>query len=164
MTIAETLLQDFDHEIKGTRRTLALIPDSPDFKPHEKSMKMGRLAAHVSTLPRLATLILTTDVIEAPNAQWPPHLEFVSTAKLLEDFDRLAAEARAALAAATDDQLSSHWKFLWDGKVGMEGPRSVIYRTAFFNHLIHHRAQLGVYLRLNDIPIPGLYGPSADGW
>ena len=164
MTVAETLLQDFDHEMKGTHRTLALIPDSPDFKPHHKSMKMGRLAAHVSTLPWLATLILTTDVLEAPNDLWPPNLDFVSTEKLLEEFDRLATEARATLAAATDAQLAGNWKMTWNGMVGIEGPRSTVYRTAFFNHLVHHRAQLGVYLRLNEVPVPGLYGPSADGW
>lgn len=164
MTVAETLLQDFEHEMKGTRRTLALIPDTPDFKPHEKSMKMGRLAAHVATLPQLATLIVTTDVINAPNDQWPPKLDYVSTEKLLADFDHNAAEARATLAAATDEQLAGNWKMTWNGMVGVEGQKSVIYRTVFFNHLIHHRAQLGVYLRLNELPVPGLYGPSADGW
>jgi len=164
MTVAETLLQDFDHEMKGARRTLALIPNAPDFKPHQKSMKMDRLAAHVATLPQLATLILTTDVVEAPNAQWPPNLDFVSTEKLLADFDRNVAEARATLVAATDEQLAGNWKMTWNATVGVEGPKSVVYRTVFFNHLIHHRAQLGVYLRLNEIPVPGLYGPSADGW
>ncbi len=163
MTIAELLLQDFDTEMAGTRRTLERIPDAnPTFKPHEKSMAMGRLAAHVATLPRLATLIVTSEVTDAPGRDWPPKLEFQSTRELVDTFDRVAAEARAALAAATDDQLNDYWTLIYGGHVAIKGKRSAVYRTVFFNHLLHHRAQLGVYLRLNNLPVPGLYGPSAD--
>ena len=134
MTTAELLLQDYDMEMGMTRRTLERIPeDKPDYKPHEKSMPMGKLARHVATLPKFGTFILTTPSMDLTTAKWPEMI-FSSREKLLADFDALAAEARAALA----------------------------FRHMFFNHLIHHRAQLGVYLRLNDVPVPGVYGPSAD--
>jgi uncharacterized damage-inducible protein DinB len=162
MTIAEILLQDYDIEMKNTRTTLERIPEhNPEFKCHEKSMPMGRLAAHVSTLPRFGKTILTTPELDMTTAKYPP-LVFESREKLLSDFDTLAAETRAALAASTDDHLLEHWKLTFGGKVITDAPRSVLYRTMFLHHLIHHRAQLGVYLRLNDEPVPPLYGPSAD--
>jgi uncharacterized damage-inducible protein DinB len=162
MTIAEILLQDFDTEMKGTRTTLERIPeDKPDFKCHDKSMPMGRLAAHVATLPRFGITMLTTDEMDLAAAKFPP-LVFESREKLLADFDGLAAEARAALANSSDEHLQKNWKMSWGANVIADAPRSVLYRTMFFNHLIHHRAQLGVYLRLNDQPVPPLYGPSAD--
>jgi uncharacterized damage-inducible protein DinB len=162
MTIAEILLQDFDVEMKGARTTLERIPEAnPDFKCHDKSMPMGRLAAHVSTLSRFGTSILTTDSIDLANWKSPP-LAFESREKLLADFDSLSAEARSALASSSDEHLQKNWKMVWGDKVIADAPRSVLYRTMFFNHLIHHRAQLGVYLRLNNQPVPPLYGPSAD--
>ena len=162
MTTAEVLLQDFDMEMGMTRRTLERIPeDKPEYKPHEKSMPMGKLARHVATLPKFGTFILTTPSMDLTTAKWP-EMTFTTREKLLADFDALAAEARAALAAASDADLAAPWKFSFGEKVISNGPRSLAFRHAFFNHLIHHRAQLGVYLRLNDVPVPGLYGPSAD--
>ncbi len=162
MTTAEILLQDFDIEIANTRRTLERVPeDKPDFKPHEKSMPMGRLAVHVATLPRFGTTILTTPSLDLSTAKWPD-MTFVSRAKLLADFDSLASEARAALAAASDADLAAPWKFSFGDKVISNSPRSFAFRHMFFNHMVHHRAQLGVYLRLNDVPVPGIFGPSAD--
>ena len=162
MTIAEILLQDFDTEMKGTRTTLERIPeDKPDFKCHDKSMPMGRLAAHVATLPRFGITMLTTNEMDLAAAKFPP-LVFESREKLLADFDALAAEARAALANSSDEHLQKNWKMSWGANVIADAPRSVLYRTMFFNHIIHHRAQLGVYLRLNDQPVPPLYGLSAD--
>jgi uncharacterized damage-inducible protein DinB len=162
MTIAEILLQDFDTEMKGTRTTLERIPeDKPEFKCHDKSMPMGRLAVHVATLPRFGITMLTTDALDLAAAKFPP-LVFESREKLLADFDALAAEARAALTNSSDDHLQKNWKMSWGDKVIADAPRSLLYRTMFFNHLVHHRAQLGVYLRLNDEPVPPLYGPSAD--
>jgi uncharacterized damage-inducible protein DinB len=153
MTTAEVLLQDFDMEMAMTRRTLERVPeDKPDYKPHEKSMAMGRLAVHVATLPKFGTFILTTPSMDLTTAKWPD-MTFVSREKLLADFDALAAEARAALTNASDADLATSWKFSFGDKVISD---------MFFNHLIHHRAQLGVYLRLNDVPVPGVYGPSAD--
>jgi uncharacterized damage-inducible protein DinB len=162
MTISEILLQDFDQEMAGTRTTLERIPEAnPEFKCHEKSMPMGRLAVHVATLPRFATNILTTDSLDLATAKWPD-MNFVSRKKLLADFDALSAEARAALAKSTDEDLQKNWKMSWGDKPIADSPRSVLYRTMFLNHLVHHRAQLGVYLRLNNLPVPPLYGPSAD--
>jgi uncharacterized damage-inducible protein DinB len=162
MTIAEILLQDFDHEMAGTRTTLERIPvNNPDFKCHDKSMPMGRLAVHVSTLPRFGTTILSTDVLDMATEKWPS-MVFVSREKLLADFDALAAEARGHLASASDEHLQKNWKLTWGDKTIVDAPRSSMYRNMFFNHLIHHRAQLGVYLRLNNVPVPPLYGPSAD--
>jgi len=162
MTTAELLLQDFDMEMANTRRTLERIPeDKPDYKPHEKSMPMGKLARHVATLPKLGTFILTTPSLDLTTAKWPDMI-FSSREKLLADFDALAAEARAALAASSDADLAATWKFSYGEHVISDVPRSLSFRHLFFNHLIHHRAQLGVYLRLNDVPVPGVYGPSAD--
>jgi uncharacterized damage-inducible protein DinB len=162
MTISEILLQDFDNEMKGTRTTLERIPEgNPDFKCHDKSMPMGRLAVHVSTLPRFGTTVLTTDVLDLAASKFPA-LVFESREKLLADFDALAAEARGHLANASDEYLQKNWKLVWGDKVIADAPRSALYRSMFFNHLIHHRAQLGVYLRLNNQPVPPLYGPSAD--
>ncbi|MGD0799445.1 MAG: DinB family protein [Acidobacteriaceae bacterium] len=164
MTTAELLLQDFDVEMASTRRVLTRISDDkPNYKPHEKSMAMGRLAMHVATLPLFGKTILTTPSMDLanPNQKWPD-MTFVSRDRLLAAFDENAAAARAALAAASDADLAANWKFSFGDHVISDGPRSLAYRHMFFNHLIHHRAQLGVYLRLNDIPVPGLYGPSAD--
>ena len=162
MTIAETLLLDFDVEMQNTRTTLARIPeDKPEFKPHTKSMPFGRLAMHVATLCDFGTTILTTDQLDLGATKFPT-LVFTSREKLLADFEESATKARQALMDATDEQLQQAWKLSWGAKVIADAPRALLYRTMFFNHLIHHRAQLGVYLRLNDLPVPPLYGPSAD--
>jgi uncharacterized damage-inducible protein DinB len=162
MSIAETLIQTFDREMRSTRTVLERVPeDKPDYKPHEKSMPMGRLAVHVGRLPLFATTILNTSSLDLGASKWPP-LVFESREKLLAEFDARAAEARSALVATTDEQLSQNWKLAWGEKVIADAPRLVQYSTMFLHHLIHHRAQLGVYLRLNDAPVPALYGPSAD--
>ncbi len=162
MTISEILLLDFDHEIANTRRALERIPETdPEWKPAEKSMPIGRLALHVARLPEFWTNILSTPEIDMANYKFPP-LKFESTAHLLTELERTAAEARAGLAAASDADLHANWKLSFGDTVVVEGPRMTLYRTMFLNHLVHHRAQLCVYLRLLKIPVPGLYGPSAD--
>jgi len=162
MTIAEILLQDFDIEMKGTRTTLERVPENnPDFKCHDKSMPMGCLAVHVATLPRFGITILTTDELDLATSKFPS-MVFESREKLLADFDAVAAEARGHLVGASDEHLQKNWKLSWGDKTIADAPRSLLYRTMFFNHVIHHRAQLGVYLRLNNVPVPPLYGPSAD--
>jgi uncharacterized damage-inducible protein DinB len=164
MTTAELLLQDFDMEMANTRRTLERVPeDKPDYKPHEKSMAMGKLAMHVATLPVFGKTILTTASLDMANSSLPhPDMTFRTREITLATFDAAAAEARAALAAASDADLAATWKFSYGEHVISDVPRSLSFRHLFFNHLIHHRAQLGVYLRLNDVPVPGVYGPSAD--
>jgi len=164
MTTAELLLQDYDAEMKGTRRVLERVPDgNPEYKCHEKSMPLGRLAMHVATLPNFGKTILTTPGMDMadPNHKWPD-MTFVSRDATLATFDKTSSEARAALASLSDADLAANWKFAFGENVISNSPRSQSYRTFFFNHLLHHRAQLSVYLRLNDIPVPGLYGPSAD--
>lgn len=162
MTIAEILFLDFDPEIASTRRTLERIPENdPQWKPHEKSMPIGRLALHVARLPWFCTRILTTTQLDMDKEKMPDFV-FESTAHLLSELDRTAAEAKSHLAASSDDDLRQTWKLSFKDRVFVDAPRMVLYRTMFLNHIVHHRAQLGVYLRLLNIPVPGLYGPSAD--
>lgn len=162
MRTAELLLRTFDMEMRGTRATLERIPeDKPTFQPHGKSMPMGRLAVHVARLPQFLITILGTPSLDLAGVQWPP-LVFESRAKLLQEFDALAAEARKLLEGATDAQLAERWTLAWGERVLAQEPREVLCLTLFLSHLIHHRAQLGVYLRLNEVPVPSLYGPSAD--
>jgi uncharacterized damage-inducible protein DinB len=164
MTTAELLLQDFDMEIAMTRRVLERVPEGkPDYKCHEKSMPLGKLTMHVATLPAFGTMILTTPSIDmaVPGQKWP-NQTFHSPADALATFDAVASECRVVLAGLSDDQLAAPWKFSFGDHVISEGPKSLAYRHMFFNHFIHHRSQLLVYLRLNDIPVPGIYGPSAD--
>lgn len=164
MTTAEILLEDYDMEVAMTRRVLERVPeDKPEFKCHDKSMAMGRLAMHVATLPRFGATILTTPSLDManPDQKWPD-MTFRSREDLLATFDANAAATRAALAGLSDAELAAPWKFSFGEHVISDTPRSLSYRHLFFNHLLHHRAQLGVYLRLNDVPVPGLYGPSAD--
>lgn len=162
MTISEILLLDFDPEIANTRRTLERIPEKdPQWKPHEKSMAIGRLALHVARLPEFCTRMLTTTELNFAKEKFPDII-FQSTAHLLSELDRTAAEARSHLAACSDDDLKRSWKLSFGDRVIAEAPRMTLQRTMFLNHMVHHRAQLGVYLRLLEIPVPGLYGPSAD--
>jgi uncharacterized damage-inducible protein DinB len=162
MTISEVLLLDFDAEIQNTRRTLERIPENnPQWKPAEKSMAIGRLALHVATLSDFCTSILTTDSLDMAQNKFPP-LVFQSRAHLLSELDRSAAAAREHLAKSSDTALQTNWTLSFKDQVFADGPRMVLYRTMFLNHLVHHRAQLGVYLRLLDVGVPGLYGPSAD--
>lgn len=162
MSIAEILLLDFDSEIASTRRTLERIPENePQWKPHEKSMAIGRLALHVARLPQFCTRILTTPELNMAKEKFPDFI-FESTAHLLSELDGTAAEAKSHLAAASDEELRKNWRLSFGDRVIADAPRMVLYRTMFLNHLVHHRAQLGVYLRLLKVPVPGLYGPSAD--
>jgi uncharacterized damage-inducible protein DinB len=164
MTTAELLLQDYDIEIASTRRVLERIPeDNPDYKCHDKSMPLGKLTMHVATLPTFGKTILTTPGLNMadPGHKWPDHT-FSTRDIALATFDSNAAACRAALAASSDADLDTPWKFSFGDHVISDSPRSLAFRHMCFNHIIHHRAQLGVYLRLNDIPVPGLYGPSAD--
>lgn len=162
MRVGELLLQTFDSELRGTRATLERIPEAgADFKPHGKSMPMGRLAVHVARLPRFLTTILTTPGLDLAATSWPP-LVFESREKLLAEFEALAAEARQTLATTGEDQLDQPWTLSWGEKVLARQPRALMFSTIFLHHLVHHRAQLGVYLRLNDLPVPSVYGPTAD--
>ncbi|MGA8027379.1 MAG: DinB family protein [Bryobacteraceae bacterium] len=162
MTISEILLLDFDPEMASTRRTLERIPENdPQWKPHDKSMAIGRLALHVARLPEFLTRILTSEELNFATEKFPDFI-FQSTAHLVSEFERTSTEAKSHITAASDDELRKNWKLLYGDRVIVDGPRMVLYRTMFLNHIVHHRAQLGVYLRLLNIPVPGHYGPSAD--
>ena len=164
MNISELLLQDYDVEMASTRRVLERVPEgNAEYKCHDKSMPLGRLAMHVATLPHLGKTILTNPGLDIANpANERPDLTFKNRDTALSAFDSGVAEVRRLLAAGSDADLSSNFTFTFGEHVLMNGPRAQVYRRVFFNHLLHHRAQLSVYLRLNDIPVPGLYGPSAD--
>ena len=164
MTTSEVLLQDLDIEIANTRRTLERVPNhQPDWVPHPKSMPFGKLAMHCATLPNFGYYVMEDPGMDLAKPIRPHmSLVFESSEACLRHLDESAAKCRAALAAASDDHLAALWPFTWGEQVISNASRSLSYRSMFFNHLVHHTAQLGVYLRLNGIPVPALYGPSAD--
>ena len=164
MTTAELLLQDFDSEMSNTRRTLERVPeDKSDYKAHGKSMPMGTLTMHCATLPLFGTYIIQDEDMDLAAPKHPQsELKFKSREDCLKQFDESVAKCRSALAAASDAHLAAKWRFSYGEHLISNDTRSATFRRVFFNHLIHHVAQLGVYLRLNDIPVPALYGPSAD--
>ncbi|MBB5337995.1 DinB family protein [Tunturiibacter gelidoferens] len=164
MTIAEILLQDFDTEISNTRRTLERVPENKNnWKCHDKSMPLGRLAMHCATLPMFGYYILEDDGMDMATSKRPHMaLEFTTRENALKQLEECSAKCRASLASASDERLSTLWKFSYGEQVISHKPRSQTFREMCFDHLIHHTAQVGVYLRLNDIPVPALYGPSAD--
>jgi len=164
MKISDILLQDYDNEISNTRRTLERVPEGKnDWKCHDKSMAMGRLAMHCATLPMFGHYIIEDEGMDMANSKRPQSsLVFTTREEALKQFDEAAAKCRASLAAASDEALTTPWKFSFGEQIISHGPRSRAFRQLFFDHLIHHTAQLGVYLRLNDVPVPALYGPSAD--
>jgi uncharacterized damage-inducible protein DinB len=166
MDFQKELIAEFDREAARTRKVLEAIPADADFtwKPHTKSMSLGRLAGHVSeTAGDWAVSTLTTDKLE-----FPPEHKFesyvpASKAAMLEKFDKRVADAKAALASLAPEKWGENWKFVAGGQAWIDEPKYEVWRTWVLNHMIHHRAQLGVYLRLLDKPVPGTYGPSADG-
>lgn len=161
MTIAELLVPEFDQETARTRTMLSLVPeDQFEFAPHVKSMTLGRLASHLAELPHWLRVTMTTEVFEpGPDMRG---FSGTSRAEIVAEFDRRVVDARASLLAATDDDLAVTWTFKWQGHVVFALPRRDVVRAMVLSHMIHHRAQLGVYLRLLDVPLPGTYGPSAD--
>lgn len=161
MTIPELFLQEFDLEMPGTRSLLERVPEASfSWKPHEKSMTLGRLASHVADLPARCATIITTEELVRP-VGFTPWIA-ISTADLLDHFDTVTSQARAALTTLREDQLSAFWTIKLGDRTMGSFPRVMALRRVFMNHHIHHRAQLGVFLRLLQVPIPGLYGPSAD--
>jgi len=161
MKIGEALLTEFDQEIKKTRKTLEKVPNDPGFKPHAKSMALGALAAHVAELAGFGETVVTTPALEFSSSTYKP-LPFESAAQIVGVWNAGAAKVRKAMSELPDSAWDDTWKLSCEGNVIFEGSRFLAYREMFLNHLVHHRAQLGVYLRLKDIPVPGLYGPSAD--
>ena len=157
----ELFLSEFDAEVKTTRTMLERVPMKADFKPHAKSMPLGKLAPHVAQLPEFGVTVLTTPELDFGKASFTP-LAFGSAEQLVKAFEEGAAKVRAALKNTPDEAWTQNWKLSFQGKPIFSGSRFLAYREMFLNHLVHHRAQLGVYLRLNDKPLPATYGPSAD--
>ncbi|MGI4853501.1 MAG: DinB family protein [Janthinobacterium lividum] len=162
MTIAEILLLDFDSEAISTRRVLERVPaDKADWKPHDKSFTLGALASHVATLASFGNMILSTDELDLGTTKFPTH-PFTTAEEAVEVAAGYAAEIRTELAAMSDEDLQKTWTLRFGDHTIAAIPRMLAYRTMFFNHLIHHRAQITVYLRELDIAVPGIYGPSTD--
>ena len=163
-TIAELLLEELDREAAGTRRALERVPEGRnDWKPHEKSMPLGYLAGLVATMTSWVHSIVTQDELDLAAPGEYKTGAFETNRDLLEAFDKALARAREALAGTTDEHLTkTTWRLLVQGTPVLEVPRYVAIRDSTLNHLAHHRGQLTVYLRLNDVPVPSLYGPTAD--
>jgi uncharacterized damage-inducible protein DinB len=162
MAIKDLLLTEFDEEVKKTRTMLERVPaDRGEFAPHPKSMTLGRLAPHVAELTGFGLSVLTQPGVDFSQSTYTP-TPFESPAQLVRVFDEGAAKVRSALSGVSDGAWSEPWKLAFQGKTLFEGTRFLAYRQMFLNHIVHHRAQLGVYLRLNSTPLPGTYGPSAD--
>jgi uncharacterized damage-inducible protein DinB len=161
MSLAQMILPEFDQEMASTRKMLERVPDGRfEYQPHEKSMTLGRLAAHVAQIPSYATGTLSVERMDFTGEEKP--FAPVTRQELLEAFDKYVAEARGMLAAASDEELAKIWTLTFKGQQIFSMPRAAVLRTMVMSHLIHHRAQLGVYLRLCNVEIPGMYGPSAD--
>jgi uncharacterized damage-inducible protein DinB len=159
--IKDLLLVEFDAEANKTRTMLERVPAKPDFLPHPKSMPLGKLAPHVAELAGFGLTILTTPELDFSTGS-RTRLPFESAEQLVKAFDEGAEKVRAALKNTPDEAWTEPWKLSFQGKPIFSGSRFLAYRQMFLNHLVHHRAQLGVYLRLNETPLPGTYGPSAD--
>jgi uncharacterized damage-inducible protein DinB len=165
MSIAEALLPEFDQEMANTRKTLERVPDDKlNWKPHPKSASFGQLGTHLATMPGWTLEAIGKESVDvAPPGEQPQAPEMLkSTKELVDRFDENVAKARAAIAGATDEHLFKDWTLLAGGRVILTMPRAAVIRSFVLNHTVHHRAQLGVYLRLNDIAVPAIYGPSAD--
>jgi uncharacterized damage-inducible protein DinB len=163
MKLTQQFLAELDREAPRTRRALEQVPAGKDeWKPHPKSMPLGRLAGLVASMPSWVTLILEQDELDLTPPPGRGQYQQPSMDKLVETHDQHVANARVSLANATDDfLLNTKWRLRAGGKVVMEQPRHIVLRDTF-NHLAHHRGQLTVYLRLNDRTVPAIYGPSAD--
>jgi uncharacterized damage-inducible protein DinB len=159
------LIPELDQEMAGTRKTLERIPeDKFDWRPHPKSFTMIQLATHIANMMGWGTTTLKADSFDyaPPGAEPYQEQPAESRAALLAKFDKGLAEFREALAGVSDEEMMKDWSLLGGGKVVFTMSRIACLRGMIFNHLVHHRAQLSVYLRMNDVPVPALYGPSAD--
>jgi uncharacterized damage-inducible protein DinB len=145
----------------NTRKMLERVPDGKfEFKPHQKSMTLGRLAAHTGEIPSYASATIRVERMDFTGEEKP--FSPGTRKELLEAFDKNVAEARELLSKATDEDLMKTWTLTYKGQQIFAMPRAAVLRVMVLSHMIHHRAQLGVYLRINNVEIPGMYGPSAD--
>jgi uncharacterized damage-inducible protein DinB len=161
MAIADMLLPEFDHEMATTRTLLERVPDGRfDWKPHAKSYSLGQLAQHVATLPWWGHVTLEQSEFDvAGNPQGDP---VATRDAVLALFDRHKAATRQALSGKTDAELMAPWALKNGAATIFSMPKVTVWRSFVMNHLVHHRGQLSVYLRMQDVPLPAMYGPSAD--
>lgn len=161
MSLIKFFLKQLDDESKTTRKMLSIIPDDKyDWQPHPKSMTIRRLATHIAELPSWITMTLNTSELDFATSPYTPEV-INNTAELLTYFEKNLADGKANLENATEEQLSESWTLRNGKDIYSTSPKSEVLRMTF-SQIIHHRAQLGVYLRLLNVPIPGSYGPSAD--
>jgi len=165
MSLSDAMLPEFEQEMATTRRTLERVPDDKfDWKPHEKSTTLGDLATHIANMPSWVGHSIDGEELDIAPPGQPPLVTAPKHTRdeVLADFDKNVAAARAALARANDERMLGTWSLLKGGHKVLTLPRAAVIRSFVISYIIHHRAQLGVYLRLNDIPVPSVYGPSAD--
>jgi uncharacterized damage-inducible protein DinB len=161
MAMVDALLPEFDHEMTVTRKVLERVPeDKFAWKPHGKSFSMRDLAQHVATLPNWGHMTLSQPELDLGGFQ--PPTPVTSRAELLSLFDGSVATTRAALVGKSDAELMAPWALKRDGQTIFSMPKASVWRSFVMSHIVHHRAQLALYLRLNDLPVPSMYGPSAD--
>ncbi|HET6933265.1 MAG TPA: DinB family protein, partial [Candidatus Angelobacter sp.] len=159
--LSNALLPEFDHEMQTTRRTLERVPeDKLGWKPHQKSMTLGALATHLATIIHWVDAVAGMDSFDVTSV--PPTPELKSREELLKAFDENVARARKTIAGISDPAMMKPWSLIAGGKTMFSLPRIAVLRSFVLNHIIHHRGQFSVYLRLNDVPVPSIYGPSAD--
>lgn len=160
MAIAESLIAELQQESQTTRRVIERVPDEKlDWRPHPKSMTLGQLAAHIAGLPRGIAELATNLVTEAPTV---PLQGDIPVAEMLARIEESVAYATEKLRMWSDDDLRQTWRLTRDGKTLLEIPRIAVIRSVMLNHTYHHRGQLSLYLRLLDVPVPSVYGPTAD--
>ena len=161
MLLVDALLPEFDHEMTTTRKLLERVPeDRFDWKPHQKSFSLGQLAQHVATIPMWGHMTLNRAELDLGATDQLPGLR--TRSELLSAFDRHASDTRSALTGKTDAELMAPWTLKKDGHTIFSMPKAAVWRSFVLSHLIHHRGQLSVYLRMQDVPVPSIYGPSAD--
>ena len=164
MPIVDALLPEYDHELATTRRLLERVPEAEfGWKPHPRSMTLGQLAGHVANLPFWLTAALSAPFYDLNARDKEATLDPPSSREvLLKEFDEKVSKARASLATTSDAEMMAPWALKNDGQEIFSMPRVTVVRSFVMNHLIHHRGQLSVYLRLKDVPLPPMYGPTAD--
>ena len=164
MSIAGSLLPEFDVEMAGVRRVLERVPEAHvAWKPHARSLSMGELALHLANIPTWVPITLKQSEFDlGPGSEAPAPRGFTARAEMLEEFDRNVAAARDAIAGSSDDEMIKPWSLKKGGETVLTMSRLAVLRSFVMNHAIHHRGQLTVYLRMKDVPLPAIYGRSAD--
>ena len=161
MSLKDQLIAELKHEANSTKRILEKVPmERKDWKPHEKSMSLGALALHVAEIPHWTSDIIHIDAFDFQKHYTPFKAD--TNEELLKVFQEKLDKAIADLSEMSDDDFKKHWTVAFGGKILYDLPKAVAIRGWAYNHLVHHRGQLSVYLRLLEVPVPGMYGPSAD--